>query len=196
MEKDGNDRRIDVVTTRTLWRSFDVLARAFADDPVIRWVQPARWGDRAVFAGVYLASHGAPGTGHLLSEGGIAVGAAYWDPPGYEPSPLRRVASLPVLLAGTTTGFARGATLAKALGERRPRVPHWYLSTLGAVATGRGIGSTLLEYGLRHVSAPAYLESSNPRNVPLYQRFGFEPLSPIRLPHGGPALIPMYRSER
>ena len=41
---------------------------------------------------------------------------------------------------------------------------------------GRGLGSVLLEAGLARCDAEvglAYLESSNPRNVPLYERFGF-----------------------
>jgi hypothetical protein len=40
---------------------------------------------------------------------------------------------------------------------------------------------------------PAYLESSNPRNIPLYERFGFELLGVIQ---GGdfPPITPMLRS--
>lgn len=184
--------RIEDVTRRTLWPSFGVLARAFADDPVIRWVQPRPWGDHLTFAGIFLASHGAPGTGHLLFDGGVPAAAAYWDPPGYGPGPARQVASLPLFAAAISTGIGRGATLVAALQERRPTEPHWYLSTLGAAVPGRGFGSELLRYGIDRVTGPAYLESSNPRNVPLYQRFGFEPLAPIRLP-GGPELIPMFR---
>jgi hypothetical protein len=44
--------------------------------------------------------------------------------------------------------------------------------------------------------APAYLESSNPVNVPYYQRFGFEITGDITLPNGGPKLIPMWRAAR
>lgn len=185
-------RRIEELTPRTVAPSLAVMARAFADDPVLRWVQPRRFADRITFAGMYLASHGAPGSGDVLYEDGAMVGAAYWDPPGYEPPALRQIASLPVLLAGVGTGLRRGSRLVSAILERRPKEPHWYLSTLGAVTPGRGIGSALIERGLARVSGPAYLESSNPRNVPLYQRHGFEPLQPIRLP-GGPELIPMYR---
>lgn len=185
-------RRIDELTSRTVLPSLDVMARAFADDPVLRWVQPRRFGDRITFAGMYLSSHGAPGSGDVLYDDGVMVGAAYWDPPGYEPSTVRQIASLPVLAAGVTTGLRRGGRLVSAILERRPKEPHWYLSSLGAVTPGRGIGSALLGRGIARVTGPAYLESSNPRNVPLYQRFGFEPLQPIRIP-GAPELIPMYR---
>lgn len=185
-------RRIVALTPQTVLPSLGVMATAFADDPVLRWVQPRRFADRITFAGMYLSSHGAPGSGDVLYDDDIMVGAAYWDPPGYEPPALRQLASLPVLAAGVSTGLRRGARLVSAILERRPKELHWYLSTLGAATPGRGIGSALLERGIERVTGPAYLESSNPRNVPLYQRFGFEPLQPIRLPRG-PELIPMYR---
>ncbi|HET7508402.1 MAG TPA: GNAT family N-acetyltransferase, partial [Solirubrobacterales bacterium] len=60
-----------------------------------------------------------------------------------------------------------------------PSFPHWYLPWL-AVEPGRqgeGLGSTLLAHGLEIVDAehlPAFLETPNPRTVPLYERHGFE----------------------
>ncbi len=42
----------------------------------------------------------------------------------------------------------------------------------------------------------AYLESSNPRNEPLYARYGFEPRPAIALPDGGPRVTPMWRPAR
>jgi hypothetical protein len=44
--------------------------------------------------------------------------------------------------------------------------------------------------------APAYLESSNPDNIPYYQRFGFEITGEITLPDGGPSMWPMWRQPR
>src|SRR2546423_1534352 len=54
---------------------------------------------------------------------------------------------------------------------------HWYLFILGAeqTAQGRGLGSALLAHMLARVDAhgmPAYLESSNERNLALYGRHG------------------------
>jgi hypothetical protein len=40
---------------------------------------------------------------------------------------------------------------------------------------------------------PAYLESSNPANVALYVRYGFEPHATIAIPHDGPTITTMWR---
>jgi hypothetical protein len=42
---------------------------------------------------------------------------------------------------------------------------------------------------------PAYLESTNPRNIPLYRRHGFEPTGAIRS-GSSPTLVPMLHRPR
>jgi hypothetical protein len=42
---------------------------------------------------------------------------------------------------------------------------------------------------------PAYLESSSPRNIPLYERFGFESIGEIQT-ETSPVLTPMVRRGR
>jgi hypothetical protein len=59
-------------------------------------------------------------------------------------------------------------------------------------------GSTLLRHGLvqcdrDHVAA--YLESTNPANIPLYRRHGFEVLTTIQL-GSSPPIFPMLRPAR
>jgi Acetyltransferase (GNAT) domain len=59
----------------------------------------------------------------------------------------------------------------------------------------RGLGTALLEQSLQvvdNIGLPAYLDSTNPRNVSLYQRHGFATTGPIELPDG-PVLIKMWR---
>jgi hypothetical protein len=41
--------------------------------------------------------------------------------------------------------------------------------------------------------APAYLEASNPANVPLYERYGFCVVGAFTLPDGGPDVVRMWR---
>jgi ribosomal protein S18 acetylase RimI-like enzyme len=63
---------------------------------------------------------------------------------------------------------------------------------------GRGLGSALLKAGLARCDAEgaaAYLESSNPKNVPLYERHGFEVIGLVQ-PADFPPLIPMLRPAR
>ena len=43
---------------------------------------------------------------------------------------------------------------------------------------------------------PAYLEASNPANVPLYQRHGFELAGAFDLPDFGPTVHTMWREAR
>jgi ribosomal protein S18 acetylase RimI-like enzyme len=83
------------------------------------------------------------------------------------------------------------------MGAGHPDELHWYLPMI-AVDThqqNRGIGSSLMRHSLERCDAenvPAYLESSNPRNIPLYLRFGFEPIGEISA-GGSPPLVPMLR---
>ena len=58
-----------------------------------------------------------------------------------------------------------------------------------------GLGAAVLAPVLDRCDAEgvhAYLESSNPRNLPFYRRLGFVAAGEIPLP-GGPSLIPMWR---
>lgn len=83
--------------------------------------------------------------------------------------------------------------LETAFTKARPAESVWYLAQIGAATPGQGIGSALLTHRLANITGPAYLESSNQRNVPLYQRFGFEVIQEISLPEGGPTLSTMLR---
>jgi ribosomal protein S18 acetylase RimI-like enzyme len=81
-----------------------------------------------------------------------------------------------------------------------PRELHWYLPTIGVQPHLHrvGLGSALLAETLRRCDQehlPAYLESSNPANTALYQRFGFEALGIIRVGHS-PPMLPMLRAAR
>ena len=74
---------------------------------------------------------------------------------------------------------------------------HWYLFAPGYRAGGAGtrVGLVLLAQMLARVDAdgmPAYLESSNERNIALYGRHGFEITGEVAIP-GGPRIWPMWR---
>lgn len=179
-----------------------VLADAFTAEPVVSWLLgPDRCTDRrrrAFFRALVHRSVLAAGTCDL-AEGGAAV----WYAPGaYRPdSPVRTLLALPAL----ATAFGpRLTAVAQADAEMRalhPTEPHWYLQFLGVRQdlAGQGLGSALLASRLERVDqtgAPAYLETATPRNLPLYQRYGFTMAREIRLAPDAPPEWLMWRPGR
>ena len=171
-----------------------VLATAFTADPVVRWLMPSTGRDVRMFRALAAHLHAAPGCADLALADGRAIGAALWDPPGHHVSLAQGLIGMSRLLAAMGwSGFRRGAMLETAFTKARPAESVWYLTQIGAATPGQGIGSALLTHRLANITGPAYLESSNQRNVPLYQRFGFEVIQEISLPEGGPTLWTMLR---
>jgi ribosomal protein S18 acetylase RimI-like enzyme len=77
------------------------------------------------------------------------------------------------------------------IGEAAPSVPYWELPYIGVdpALQGLGLGSLLLRAGLArvdHDGVECHLFSFPPRNVPLYQRYGFEIAVEGDVPDGGP----------
>lgn len=57
-----------------------------------------------------------------------------------------------------------------------------HLQVLGAKFTGRGLGTQCIRVGIERANkagVPCYLESSNPKNIPFYQRHGFRILEEV-----------------
>jgi ribosomal protein S18 acetylase RimI-like enzyme len=76
--------------------------------------------------------------------------------------------------------------------------PHWYLGFIGVdpARQGQGVGAALLRSRLRRSDEEglaAYLESSNPEHVPIYQHFGFDVTGTLGLPEGAPVVSTMWR---
>src|SRR4029434_6355179 len=99
-------------------------------------------------------------------------------------APMRMLGNL---MQATVDGQTRSDAIAvmEQMGRYHPSEPHWYLPLIGVDPSqqGKGYGTALMRYALDACDgdrAPAYLESTNPRNVPLYQRHGFELLGTIQ----------------
>ena len=76
----------------------------------------------------------------------------------------------------------------------------WYLAFIGVDPSkqGLGVGSFILKEALKHIDElgeRAYLESSNPRNMSLYERHGFESMGKVQIGDSPPA-HPMIREPR
>jgi len=92
------------------------------------------------------------------------------------------------------------AAVMERMEQFHPHEPHWYLPLIGVdpALHGRGLGSALMQHALVRCDAegmPAYLESTNPRNIGLYQRHGFEKQGIIQV-GSSPLIVPMLRSPR
>jgi ribosomal protein S18 acetylase RimI-like enzyme len=185
-------------------RLAQALASAFQDDPVITWIFPDEQRRRRVlpaFMEFRLRKLAFPHDEVWMTAGGAA--AAVWlPPPGrWQMSRSQRVRLLPALVRflGLRTASVLGGL--DRMEERHPHDPsHWYLFILGTeqAAQGRGFGSALLAQMLARVDAdrmPAFLESSNERNIALYGRHGFEITDEVAIP-GGPRIWPMWREPR
>jgi GNAT superfamily N-acetyltransferase len=179
-------------------RAVAVQVTAFVRDPVMRHVYPE--------AEHYLRHHPTfvQAFGGLAFERGTAYvagdfgGVAMWIPPGahVDGGPIETLLRESVRAQALDDGFA----LLEQMAAYHIEEPHWYLAILGVDPRhqGRGIGSALLGKTLERCDEerlPAYLESSNPANIPLYERHGFEVQGEIRA-GDWPPVYPMLRPAR
>ncbi|WP_064681767.1 GNAT family N-acetyltransferase [Rhizobium bangladeshense] len=176
----------------------ETVVLAFAADPMARWTWPHAHQYLAAMPRMIRAfASSAFSNGSAFSIDSYA-GTALWLPPGVHSDEERLGEVLessvaPSLAPETTAIFEQMATY-------HPKEPHWYLPLIGVdpAHQGKGHGDALMEYALARCDrdhAPAYLESSNPRNIPFYRRYGFEPLGAIQV-GSSPTLVPMLRGSR
>jgi len=175
-----------------------VVVLAFVDDPLARW----SWPDPAQYLAHFPAFVRAFG-GKAFTHGSAFLaernaGAALWLPPGVDPDGEAMMA----LLERTTPPALQGdiAALLEQMERYHPSEPHWYLPLIGVdpARQGRGVGAALMRHALAacdREGLAAYLESTNPKNVPLYERHGFELLGTIESV-SSPPLFPMLRKAR
>ncbi|KRE24450.1 acetyltransferase [Bosea sp. Root483D1] len=175
-----------------------LITLAFATDPMARW----SLSDAQVYLAVMPDLIRAFGAAAYDSDSTYVSdgfgGAAMWLPPGVEPDietldRLIKANADPAILPDVDAMF-------DAMARYHPEIPHWYLPLIGTdpMRQGQGIGSALMHHALArcdHDGVAAYLESSNPRNIPLYQRHGFEILGTIQI-GSSPVLTPMLRPPR
>ena len=175
-----------------------VMVLAFAADPVARWMyrDPQRYlGYFGRFIRAFAGKAFSTRTARRIDGN---LGGALWLPPGVKPDEDAIAAILEESVPPDVKADANA--MFGAMAADHPRDPHWYLPTIGIEPDlhGKGLGSALLTEGLSRCDPehmPAYLESSNSANMPLYQRFGFEVLGVIRAGHS-PPMVPMLRGAR
>ena len=189
------DIAVRSATEQDRQRVIDVITLAFSTDPMARWAYP---NPAAYLAAMPQTIEAFGGSGfahdsvHIADEG---AAAAMWLPPGVE-SDAERLASLseqyspPDRLSDMMAVF-------ESMSAYHPQEPCWFLPLIGVdpASQGRGYGSALLRHALQRCdrdNVPAYLESSNARNIPLYERHGFKVLGKIQS-GSSPTVVPMLR---
>jgi hypothetical protein len=179
------------------------LASAFQDDPVIAWVFPDEKRRRRVlpaFMEFRLRRLAFPHDQVWMS--GDRAAAAVWIPPpgtGQEPHwqrlrllpPLVRFLGLrTVSVLGGSTAWRSGIRMIRRTGICSSWVPSGRRDEGWARPCWRTCSPRVDAEGM-----PAYLESSNERNLALYGRHGFKVTAEVVIP-GGPRIWPMSREAR
>ena len=100
-----------------------VMAAAFDDDPVTRWLVPPSRSLDPLFAAHARWAHSAPGCTDLALLDGEPVGAAFWDPPGFRVPALRQLAAIPFYVRALGGRFGRGITVESVMHRDGP--PAW-----------------------------------------------------------------------
>ena len=171
------------------------IVLGFAADPMTRWVWPDPF-EYLKTMPLFVKAFGGRAFEHgtaYITEGARA--AALWLPPGVEPDEAAMGA---VMEGALRPEIAEDVdAVLKGMAEHHPHEPHWYLPLIAADPNwiGRGLGALLMKHALRRCDEQgiaAYLESSNPRNISLYERHGFKIIGKIQS-GSSPVLTPMLR---
>ena len=181
----------------------DSLASAFSEDPLFSWMagaepnEPLKPKLSSLFDTFLKIDFGH--SDHLVFTDEEAVAVAVWKNPNkWKVATGDMLRALPAIRRALGTKTPRMIGALNAVEKVHPTEEHYYLAALGTRQDrqGEGIGSALLRHMLERCDAeglPAYLEASNPRNVPFYARHGFEVTGEIVVGKGAPTVTAMWR---
>ncbi len=201
MEK---DKKVVPLEAHQLGRAYEVMGRAFRDDQLLKYLIPedakrARLAPSFVGKVVrYCLSYGEVYTTPALD------GVACWLPPGHSSPTFARMLRTGLLMEPLRFGWAGFrrfmdmVSYTEKVHKRAAPGPHWYLWGLGVEPSeqGKGIGGALMRPILARAEAdgfPCYLETQNERNLPFYERHGFEVASDGEVPRRGLRVWAMVR---
>lgn len=172
------------------------LTLGFSADPFMRWLYPEPEEFLTHFPRVmdFFGGRAFDNGGAFRNEDFTA--GALWLPPSIYPDEEQLIACFE-----QTVAQKKHEALFKTfeqMDQYHPDEDCWHLAFIAVdpACRGRGVGSALLETCLAHCDKdgrPAYLESTNPTNLSLYKRFGFEEMGIIEADQA-PPLFPMFRA--
>ncbi len=179
------------------------LTHAFQGDPMFEWIFPDE-----IKRPEGLRRLNKVGLEYGLRYGQVtqtdaARCVAIWIPPGQSMT-LGRMARSGMLAAPFRIGFRPLASFAGAntvmdkVHKRHVSQPHWQLLIVGVdpELQGQGRGSAIVQEGLARAdqaALPCYLDTSQPGNIPFYERLGFTIVEEATLGKGGPQAWGMRR---
>lgn len=187
---------VSVTTVEDGRRAAALLADAFEEDPVLAWLLPDARNTKAARRRLFDQSVRIFMRDGLVEMTEDGHSAAVWG----RPHPQKRSRLIRAIdtargalasLVAAGSAANRATKLYETLRAHHPQEPHWYLAAIGTLRDGRGQGgaSKLLAARLEVCDGEgveAYLESSSPNNLPLYERHGFEILRQINVGNSPP----------
>jgi ribosomal protein S18 acetylase RimI-like enzyme len=189
---------IKTVTPSNADQAIGTVVLAFSADPIARWFYP----DPHQYL-LHLPNFVRAFAGKAFEHNSAYyvdgyLGAALWLPPEVHPDEN----ALTALLQRTIPEENQQEIFAfiEQMDSSHPSEPHWYLPMIGVdpAQQHQGYGSALLQHALLVCDRDqklAYLESSSPKSIPLYEWHGFELAGTIQV-GSSPPLFPMLRKPR
>tara|TARA_B110000858_G_scaffold165049_1_gene191469 strand:- start:85 stop:756 length:672 start_codon:yes stop_codon:yes gene_type:complete len=177
--------------------AISTILLGFSSDPFVRWLCP--------HGPTYLKFHAAFNAfgGGAIDSGSAFIaegnrGAALWLPPTVEPDSETFIGEVEKFVVKERQEVL--FRILEAFEEYHPDESCWYLPLIAVdpAHQGSGIGSELMKAAMSRIDEdglPSYLESSNPRNISLYERYGYEVMGQIKI-GDAPTIHPMYRPAR
>lgn len=168
---------IGVAGPRDRERVVQIAVAAFRSDPFLRLMLPDddEYAESAPeFFGALFDRRIGAGTVWMAGDAAISM----WDGPG---APTETLFRLP------DTARAVLEEYDAAVHGLLPTGRHWYLGVLATdpAHSGRKLGRAVMRAGMDRAAAdglPAYLETTNPANVALYERAGWQVQDHLELP--------------
>ena len=189
---------VNTATASDKQKIIDTLVLAFGADPFERWL----YNDPHTYLTSFPIFLDAITTRAFETDKAYYVdnymGTALWLPPNIRLDEELIIASL----EQTIDKQKQTDTIAimEQMDHYHPHEPHWYLVFIGVdpLRQGQGFGSILMQSILAlcdHDRALAYLESTNPQNISLYEHHGFKLMGTIQA-GDAPPMFPMLRKPR
>ena len=182
---------------KDLEQSVNCLTDAFREDPCLKYLLQSEEYDpeKAKHIHEYTLRYGLR-FGHVFTTGHDSEGISIWIPPECKNTSLHiawmfiRSGGLKLdklVNPGTVDIIKKYGDYSGKLHHQSIIKPHWYLMSIGVAPRFQGQGfakkliTPMLNYFDKHAQS-CYLETHNPRNVAIYQKYGFKVTTTGKLP--------------